>query len=109
MRAGSMREQLVFYRLQKTQTPSGATKEDWVEEYRCRARYQKATPVYDKDGVDARELFRGDNIYMIVRGTNRINDLMRVKYAGRMHSIIPPIEPNHADHTIQIQIRRINE
>lgn len=104
-----MRERLIFYKLEKTQTPSGASKEILVEKYRCRARYKKATPVYDKDGVSAKELFRGDNIYMIVRRTKSINDTMKVEYDGRLYEIIPPIEPNHADNTIQIQIRRINE
>jgi SPP1 family predicted phage head-tail adaptor len=109
MRAGSMRERVVFYALEEYQTPSGAVKKDWKESYKCRAFYKKATPVYDKDGVLAREEFRGDNIYLVIRKTGKVNDLMRVEYNGNMHDIIPPIEPNHRDHTLQIQIRRLNE
>lgn len=109
MRAGSMREHLKFYTHTETQTPSGAVKKEWVETYRCRATYKKASPVYDKDGVDAREEFRGDNIYMVIRKTDRVNDLMRVGYNGNMYDIIPPVQPNHTDHTLQIQIRRLND
>ena len=104
-----MREILTFLTVTETQTPSGAVKKEWVETYKCRAFYKKASPVYDKDGVDAREEFRGDNIYMIVRRTDAINDLMRIGYKGNIYDIIPPIVPNHTGHTLQIQIRRINK
>lgn len=109
MRAGSMRERLTFLEYQEYQTPSGAMKREWVEVYTCRAMYKRASPVYDKDGVEAKEMFRGDNIYMIVRKTDKISDSMRVKYNGNVCEIIPPIEPNHTDHTLQIQMRRVNE
>lgn len=109
MRAGRMRETLIFLELKETQTPSGAVKKEWTEVYKCRAMYKRASPVYDKDGVNAKELFRGDNIYMIVRMADAVNDLLRVKHNGIMYEIIPPIEPNYTDRTLQIQIRRYNE
>lgn len=108
MRAGSMREKLTFFELVETQSPSGAVKKEWAPAYGCRAYFKKANPVYDKDGVEAREEFRGDNIYLIIRKTNKVNDLMRVEYNGMKYDIIPPIVPIYADNTLQIQIRRLN-
>ena len=109
MRAGSMRERLTFLEEVETQTPSGAIKREWIEIYSCRAFYRKSSPVYDKDGVEARERFKGDNLYMIIRKNKKVHDLMRVRYNNTIYEVIPPIKPNHTDHTLEVQIRRLNE
>ena len=108
MKAGSMREHLTFYDLTETQTPSGAVKKAWVETYKCRAYYKKSSPVYDKDGVEAREVYQGDTVFMIVRETAKINEKQRVGYKNLMYEIIL-IMPIHSDHTLQLQLKRIND
>lgn len=108
MKAGSMREHLTFYDLMETQTPSGATKKAWEETYKCRAFYKKSSPVYDKDGVEAREVYQGDTVFMIVRETSKINEKQRVGYKNLMYEIIL-IMPIHSDHTLQLQLKRIND
>lgn len=108
MRAGSMRERLNFYQLTETQTPSGAVKKTWVSVYECRGFYKRSSPVYDKDGVEAKELYRGETIFMIVRETSHINANYRVGYKGFMYEIIL-IAPIHSDNTLEIQLRKINE
>ncbi len=108
MKAGSMREHLTFYDLTETQTPSGATKKAWVETYKCRAFYKKSAPTYDKDGVEAREVYQGDTVFMIVRETAKINEKQRIGYKNLMYEIIL-IMPIHSDHTLQLQLKRIND
>lgn len=108
MRAGSMRERLIFYALNEVQTSSGAVKKTWVPVYNCRGFYKRSSPVYDKDGVEAKELYRGETIFMIVRETSQINANYRVGYKGFMYEIIL-IAPIHSDNTMELQLRKINE
>jgi len=108
MKAGSMREHLTFHELKKTQSLSGAVKKEWSQVYSCRGFYKKSSPTYDKDGVDARELYQGETIFIIVRETTLINESHRVGYKGFMYEIILII-PIHADNTLQLQLRKINE
>lgn len=108
MKAGSMREHLTFYDLTETQSPSGAIKKTWVQTYKCRGFYKKSSPVYDKDGVEAREVYQGDTVFMIVRETSSINEKQRIGYKSLMYEIIL-IAPIHTDNTLQLQLKRINE
>ena len=108
MKAGSMRERLTFHELKKTQSLSGAVRKEWSQVYSCRGFYKKSAPVYDKDGVEARELYQGETIFMIVRETTLINENQRVGYKGFMYEIILVI-PIHSDNTLQLQLRKINE
>jgi head-tail adaptor len=108
MKSGSMRERLTFYELTETQSPSGAIKKTWTAVYNCRGFFKRSSPVYDKDGVEAKELYRGETIFMIVRQTSSINQFQRVGYKNFMYEIIL-ISPIHADRTLEIQLRKINE
>ena len=108
MRAGQMREHLSFLEYTEIQTPSGAVKKEWVETYKCRGIFKRSSPVYDKDGVEARELYQGTTIYFIVRATKKIHERMRVRYGDFVYEIIL-IEPNHSDHTLKLQVKRYNE
>lgn len=103
-----MRERLIFYALNEVQTSSGAVKKTWVPVYNCRGFYKRSSPVYDKDGVEAKELYRGETIFMSVRETSQINANYRVGYKGFMYEIIL-IAPIHSDNTMEIQLRKINE
>lgn len=108
MKSGSMRERLTFYELTEIQSPSGAIKKTWTAVYQSRGFYKRSSPVYDKDGVEARELYRGETIFMIVRNTSKINQFQRVGYKNFMYEIIL-IAPIHADRTLELQLRKINE
>lgn len=103
-----MREKLTFYEVTVVQSPSGAPKKTWVSVYECRGFYKRSSPVYDKDGVEAKELYRGETIFMIVRETSQINANYRVGYKGFMYEIIL-IAPIHSDNTLELQLRKINE
>ena len=108
MRAGAMRETLVFSEHTETQTASGAVVKTWVEKYTCRAMIKRSSPVFDKDGVEAKEEYTGINLYFIVRMTASIHERMRIAYGGYQYEIIL-IEPNYSDKTLLIQTRRVNE
>lgn len=108
MKAGDMREFLDFYEMRETTSPSGAFKRDWVKVFSRRAMFKRSRPVYDKDGVEARELYRGATHYMVIRMDNEVHTGLRVGYKGDRYEIIL-IEPNYRDRTNTIQIRRLNE
>lgn len=108
MKAGAMREFLDFYEMRETTSPSGAFKRDWVKVFSRRAMFKRSRPVYDKDGVEARELYRGATHSMIIRMDNQVHTGLRVKYKGDIYEILL-IEPNHRDRTNTIHIRRLNE
>lgn len=108
MKAGDMREFLDFYEMRETLSPSGAFKRDWVQVFSRRAMFKRSKPVYDKDGVEAREMFKGATHNMVLRMDSKITTSLRVAYSGNMYEIVL-IEPNHRDRTYTIQIRRLNE
>ena len=108
MRAGAMRETLVFSEHTETQTASGAVVKTWVEKYTCRAMIKRSSPVFDKDGVEAKEEYTGVNMYFIVRMASVIHEKMRVKYGSYQYEILL-MEPNYSDRTLLIQTRRVNE
>ena len=108
MRAGAMRETLVFSEHTETQTASGAVVKTWVEKYTCRAMIKRSSPVFDKDGLEAKEEYTGVNMYFIVRMASVIHEKMRVKYGSYQYEILL-MEPNYSDRTLLIQTRRVNE
>lgn len=103
-----MREFLDFYEMRETTSPSGAFKREWVKVFSRRAMFKRSRPVYDKDGVEAREMYRGATLSMDIRMDNQVHMGLRVKYKGDKYEILL-IEPNHRDRTNTIQIRRLNE
>lgn len=107
MRAGTMREFLTFLEYIEEQTPSGAIKKSWVEVYSCRGILMKALPSYDKDGVNANEIYNGATLTFRVRNTSKINESQRLRYRNNEYEIIL-IYPNHEDNSLQIQVKRRN-
>lgn len=103
-----MRERLIFYSSVEVESPSGATTTSWVETYRCAASIKRTSPIYVKDGVVAREMFSGASVSLVIRKAP-VTDAMRVKYDGNMYDVISPVEPNHLEHTLTLNLRRINE
>lgn len=108
MRAGAMRENLIFTEYTETQSSSGAVVKRWVEKYRCKAMIKRSSPVFDKDGVEAKEEYSGVNLYFIVRMADVIHEKMRVKHGAYRYEILL-MEPNYSDRTLLIQTRRVNE
>lgn len=108
MRAGSLREFLDFRELVQVQKPSGAIKQEWESVYQCRAYLKKSSPVYDKDGVDAKELYQGTNRYFIIRRTDKVTEKQRIYWNGGAYSILL-IQPNIDDNTLLLQVRQLND
>lgn len=108
MRAGAMRELLQFSEHSETQTSTGSVQKEWMQTYTCRAMLKRTSPVFDKDGVAAREDYQGVNQYFIIRMTTSINEKMRISHNGYVYEIVL-IEPNYSDRTLLIQTRRVNE
>lgn len=108
MRAGAMRETITFTEHTETQKASGAVVKSWTDKYTCRAMLKRTSPVFDKDGVMAKEEYQGVNQYFIIRMTTSVHEKMHVKYNGYLYDIVL-IEPIYADKTLLIQTRRANE
>lgn len=107
MRAGNLRQFLEFKELQKVQRPSGSFQNEWVTVYKCRAEILKSSPIYDKDGVDAKEIFQGTNRFMKIRNTSRVNEKQRVVWKGSEYEILV-INPQIDDNTLRLQLRQID-
>lgn len=107
MRAGNLREHIYFKELQKTQQSSGAVKENWYIVYSCRAELLKTTPIYDKDSVNAKEIFQGTTKYFRVRRNKIIKEEQRVVWDGREFDIIS-IDQNMNDNTYRLYVRQRN-
>ena len=108
MRAGAMRELLQFSEHSETQTSTGSVQKEWMQTYTCRAMLKRTSPVFDKDGVEAKEEYSGVNLYFIVRMADVIHEKMRVKHGAYQYEILL-MEPNYSDRTLLIQTRRVNE
>lgn len=107
MRAGLLREKLVFRMLTNEQSPSGAISQVYREIYRCRAYRQRTRLIINNGAIDAHELFNGNRIVFQVRYAPKIREGLRVSYAGREYSLVN-VEPKY-DRTLLLTIEKINE
>ncbi|BEG98109.1 phage head completion protein [Bacteroides sedimenti] len=108
MRAASLREFIEFLELRTTQGVSGEYKKEYVSVYKCRAYLRKSAPSYDKDGVDAMELFKGVSRTFQIRRSDKVNEKQVLVYAGDRYEILM-IQPNADDNSLLIQVRKINK
>lgn len=108
MRAGSLRDFVVFKELQTTLGESGAQKKEYVTKYSCRASCKKSAPSYDKDGVDAFEKFTGVSRSFYIRLTDKVNERQIIEFRNESYEILL-IHTNYEDRSLLIQTRKINK
>ena len=109
MKASDLREFISFNSIEtgKNHTGEIAELKTYVT-YSCRAAIKRTAPVFDKDGVDAREIYKGATVIFIVRNHEKIEDKLRVRHNNKMYEIIL-IEKRLEDNTLYIHTRKINE
>lgn len=107
MRAGLLREILVFEELQTITSPSGATKKEYAAVYTCKGYKRKMSPVRDVSGLNAMEEFSGNMLIFQVRYHPIINEKQRVLYQGRHYSMTLLDRQIH-DNTYLITLTKLN-
>lgn len=107
MRAGLLRELLVFKELKQVQSNSGAAKKEYVPILTCKAYRKKQAAVVDRDGVNAMEQFTGHMLIFQVRYYPVIKDNHRVEYQGNDYSII--LLDKQRDNTYLITLTKIDK
>lgn len=108
MRAGLLREVVVFKEPQVVQTATGAVSRQYVAVHKCRAYKKRFSNVTDKDKVDAKEEFYGHFGVLQVRYSPKINDRQVVEYQGVNYKVIL-LDRNVTDNTYLINVTKINE
>lgn len=107
MRAGSLREILVFKAPVETKSPTGAVKKDYQEVYRCRACRRKMTLIADRDGVSAMEQFIGHTLVFQVRNYFVIKENLHVVYNGNEY-LLKMVNPQLSDNTLLLTLEKID-
>ncbi|GFZ38960.1 phage head completion protein [Bacteroides nordii] len=87
MRAGLLRETLVFKSAITTRNEYGAITEEYEEIFRCRACRKKMSLIADKDGVSAMEQFIGHTLVFQVRNYPVIKENQHVVYNGNEYNL----------------------
>lgn len=86
MRAGLLRETLIFKELKEISSPSGFVKKEYVPILTCKAYKKKLSSVIG-DGVNAMEQFIGNTIVFQIRYNPTIKENQKVEYQGKDYSI----------------------
>lgn len=108
MRAGLLREILVFKDPLPVTSPSGAVKKVYKKVYSCKAYRKKLSSVRDADGLNAMEEFIGNTLVFQLRYHPVINENQRVLYQGNDYSITLLDRQIH-DNTYLITLTKINK
>ena len=106
MRAGLLREILVFKELREHQSETGFVVKEYEEVFRCKGYRRKMSLVVDKDGISAMEQFIGRTIVFQVRAYPIINDSQRVVYMNNIYEI-KMIDPQR-DNTLILTLGRVD-
>ncbi len=107
MRAGILRELLVFKSPVETQGPTGAVKREYKETFRCRACRKKMSLIADRDGVSAMEQFIGHTLVFQVRHYPVIQENQHVLYNGNEY-LLKMINPQLGDNTLLLTLEKID-
>ena len=108
MRAGLLREIVVFKEPRMVQTATGAVSKEYVAVHRCRAYKKRFSNVTDKDKIDAKEEFYGHFGVLQVRYSPKINDRQIVEFQGVDYEIIL-LDRNITDNTYLVNVNKMNE
>lgn len=106
MRAGLLREILVFKELREHQSETGFVVKEYEEVIRCKGYRRKMSLVVDKDGISAMEQFIGRTIVFQVRAYPIIKDSQRVVYMNNIYEI-KMIDPQR-DNTLILTLGRVD-
>jgi len=103
--AGTLRHRLVFYSIVKSQSETGAISSNKQLIYSCKAAKQKNIQSIN---IEAKELFRTDNVTFKIRHTKSLIETMIVKYNSNDYKIVG-IDFNVYDNSDIIILEKINK
>lgn len=107
MRAGLLRETIIFEDLKETKGASGFVKKEYVPAFTVKACRKKLSATVG-DGVEAFEEFIGKTLIFQVRFNPAIKDTQRISYQGKKYSITL-LDKQIQDKAYLITCRKINE
>lgn len=107
MRAGLLNETLIFKEPTSAQSPSGATKKEYVPVLTCRASRRKMSVVTDRDGVNVMEQFVGHIVVFQVRFNSLINERQRVMWQEREYEI-KLLDYQRKDNSYLVTLEKLN-
>lgn len=107
MRAGALREILIFKSPVETKSDTGAVKKEYKEVFRCKAYRRKMSLIVDRDGVSAMEQFIGNTLVFQVRNYPLIKENQRVSYNGGEY-LLKLINPQMNDNTLVLTLEKID-
>ena len=106
MRAGLLREILVFKELREHQSETGFVVKEYEEVFRCKGYRRKMSLVVDKDGISAMDQFIRRTTVFQVRAYPIIKDSQRVVYMNNIYEI-KMIDPQR-DNTLILTLGRVD-
>lgn len=106
MRAGLLREILVFKELVAAQSASGSIEQKYEPILTCRASRRKMSAIADRDGVNAMEQFIGKIIVFQTRNYPQIKENSRVCYRGLEYTV--KMVDLQRDNTLVITLEKLN-
>ncbi len=107
MNAGALFYLLKMYDKESEVSPSGHRKERDVLLFSCRAWIKKFRPMYDKDGLMAREEFQGQTIVFQVRYQKKLKKAKELEFDGTRYLIIMQVP--QVDRTVLVYCRELDK
>lgn len=107
MRAGLLRDVVVFKEPRQVRTDTGGVRTEYVEVLRCRAYKRRFSNVTDKDKIEAHKEFYGHFGVFQVRYHPRIREDQILEYRGTEYKII--LLDKQYDNTYLVNVNKINE
>lgn len=105
MKAGILRETLIFKELEEETTDTGFVKSSFVPVFTQKAYKKKIT---QDDTEDAKEIFNRSTIQFLLRYNQKVNDKMQVEFESNDYNITA-IDRNREDNSMIITIKKIND
>lgn len=107
MRAGLLRELLVFKSPVETQGRTGAVRKEYKEVFQCRACRKKISLIADRDGVSAMEQFIGHTLVFQARNYPAIKENLHVVYNGNEYNL-KMISHQISDNSLLLTLEKID-
>lgn len=107
MRAGLLRELIVFEEPRAEKTPSGFVRKEWGTVFTCKA-YKKKQAAQKTDDVNALEEFGEQTIVFQTYRYPQISETQRIRWNGKLYRITL-LDPQTADNSYLITCIKIND
>lgn len=107
MRAGLLRDVVVFKEPRQVRTDTGGVQTEYVEVLRCRAYKRRFSNETDKDKIEAHKEFYGHFGVFQVRYHPRIREDQILEYRGVEYKII--LLDLQYDNTYLVNVNKMNE